>query len=531
MKGMNSTHSDAVLPQPAQRNRQPAAGWRSVRWLDYAVALFAVTLLGGAYLLLHDRFPWFGYQAIGLIELFAVLLIAISLGRGPALLAAAVSALAWNYLFIMPRFTFAISSAGDVVLLVLYFVIALLAGTLAARLREREREARHNAERTLALYTLAVESATAANMTDILSTAVEQLGRVFAADVAILLAEGESLRTQPHPAGNLAVGGEDLAVARWAFDNGKHAGQFTDMHPQASALFVPLRTPARSVGVLGLRLHWITPPTFEQNVLIETFASQIALSIERELLNEAAQQSFRLRESERLYATLLNSISHELRTPLATIAGAAGSLIDAQANSNPAAQQELARDIQSAAGRLNRLVENLLDMSRLDAGRLQVRRDWCNVGEVIGVALQVMEDSLRGRALHVEIAPDLPLIEMDFRLIEQALVNLLDNACSHTPAGTPVEISARMDDSQLVLTVADRGPGIPAGELARVFDKFYRLPGTAAGGTGLGLSICHGLVEAHGGTVSAANRAGGGLAVTILLPAGALPPPVKEAAL
>ncbi len=522
------------------QGRVPEHMWLRARiartlWMQYALGLFIVVLLGAAYVVLHNSLPWFGYQAIGLIELFAVLLIAIYLGRGPALLAAFASALAWNYLFITPRFTFAITHAADAVLLVLYFVIALSAGSLAARLREQERAARHNAKRTLALYTLANETATAASLSDVLATAVEQITRVFAADVAILLAADDHLARKPHPASTLEVDADAFVAALWAYANEKHAGQFTDIYPTVSARFVPLRTPARTVGVLGMQLHWVDPPTFEQSVFIETFASQVALAIEREVLAEATRQNLMLRESERLYATLLSSISHELRTPLATITGAASSLREPHSVEDAEVGRQLVRDIQVAAGRLNRLVENLLDMSRLDSGRLQIRRDWCDVAEVIGVALHSTATLLDGRPLSTHIAPRLPLVQMDFRLIEQVLINLIDNACNYTPSGTPIAIDARIEPNaggdRLLITVADEGPGVPPDHLGRIFDKFYRVSGTATGGTGLGLSICKGLVEAHDGTLSATNGATGGLRVTISLPAAALQPPVQEATL
>ncbi len=522
--------SAAYSPRPRRKALHQSAGW-----IRYALALFFVVLLGAAYVELHNFNPRFSPQAIGLIELFAVLLIAIYLGRGPALLSALVSALAWNYLFISPRFTFEIANAADVVLLVLYFVIAFSAGNLAARLREQEREARHNAERTLALYTLANETATAANLSDVLATAVAQIEHVFAADVAVLLAHNALLEREAHPASTLAIGANDFAVALWAFQSGQNAGQFTEMQPDASALFIPLRTPARTVGVLCLQLHWVDPPTFEQSVFLETFASQIALAIEREMLDEAARQGLMLRESERLYATLLSSISHELRTPLATITGAAGSLLQPDSIQDAAVRRELVGDIQSAGNRLNRLVENLLDMSRLDSGRLQIKRDWCDVGEVIGVALQQTAALHQGRPVRVSVAAGVPLVQMDFRLIEQVLVNLIDNACSYTPPGAPIAIGAQLTTGDgttwLQITVSDGGPGVPAEDLQRIFEKFYRISGTAAGGTGLGLSICRGLVEAHGGALTAANAATGGLVMTIVLPAATLPPPVREAML
>jgi two-component system sensor histidine kinase KdpD len=269
----------------------------------------------------------------------------------------------------------------------------------------------------------------------------------------------------------------------------------------------------------------------DQEVLLETFASHIALVIEREMLNEAAAQTTMLRESERLYTALLNSISHELRTPLATINGAASILLDGQARPNGRTERTLLRDIQSAAERLNRLVENLLDMSRLDAGRLHLKREWCDVGEVMAVAVKRLEHSLADHPLTITYAPDLPLVQMDFVLMEQVFVNLLDNACRYTPPGAPIRVEATFDGKFVQVTVTDSGPGIAPEDLGRVFDKFYRAAGAAGGGTGLGLSISRGLVEAHGGAITVENVPAGGARFCVRLPAETKPPPVHEAAL
>jgi two-component system sensor histidine kinase KdpD len=445
-------------------------------------------------------------------------------------LAALVSAVSWNFLFISPRFTFAISDPEDALLVLLYFVIAILTGNLTARLRQQERMARYSAERTAALYALAHDSATAVNMDDVLRTAVDQIGRVFDADVAILLHKGDQLERQPHEASTLTVDEKAFAVAAWVFENGKCAGRFTATLPDAAIQCLPLRTPNRTVGVLGIHLRAEGPPAFDQEVLLETFASQVAVVIERELLDAAAEQALMLRESERLYTALLNSISHELRTPIATITGAA-SLLDSKVNGDSATRDELTRDIQRAAERLNRLVANLLDMSRLDAGRVSLKLDWCDAGEVIGVAVQRLHADLAQRPLSIHVAPDLPLVKMDFVLMEQVLVNLLDNACAYTPPNAPISIDAALSGNQLRIMVTDGGPGIPAADLERIFEKFYRVAGTATGGTGLGLSICRGLVEAHGGALQAANVPGAGARFTITLPASTPPPPVKEAML
>ena len=351
---------------------------------------------------------------------------------------------------------------------------------------------------------------------------------VFDAEVAILLPKGEHLERGPHMASTFGVDDKDFAVAAWVFANRKRAGRNTSTLSQASAQFLPLQTPGRIVGVIGIQARQPGQLSFDQEQLLETFVNQIALVIERELLDEAAEQSLMHHESERLYAALLNSISHELRTPIASITGAAGWLA-VHVDGDRRMRAELVRSIQGAASRLNRLVANLLDMSRLDAGRVQLKLDWCDVGEVIGVAAQRVEDCLLHRPLSIDVPPDLPLVQMDFALMEQVLVNLLDNACNYSPASASIAIEAYIQNSRLVISVTDGGKGIPPDDLERIFEKFYRVPGTASGGTGLGLSICRGLVEAHGGTLVASNAPGAGTRFIITLPCGAAPPPVKEA--
>jgi len=434
-------------------------------------------------------------------------------------------------LFIEPRFTIEMSQVQDVILVIMYFAIAIFTGNLTARLRTKERQAQYNAERTMALYTLAHETATAVNMDDVLHTAVTQIGRVFDASIAILLPKEGKLDAQPHPASTLTFDEKDASVAAWVFANNKPAGKFTDMLPLASATYLPLRTPSRTVGVIGICTNDSQRYAYDQEVMLETFVTQVALTVERELLDEAGEQSMMMRESERLYTTLLNSISHELRTPIATIAGAASSLNDPATAAQPDVRAAMTQDIRDAADRLNRLVENLLDMSRLESGRLQLKREWCDLREIVAIAVTRFETCMTPRALTITHEPDLPLVEVDFVLLEQVIVNLLDNICHYTPPDTAVQIETRRRDSAVEIIVSDAGTGIPAEELNRIFDKFYRVPGTATGGTGLGLSICRGLVEAHGGTLAAANRLEGGARFTIRLPTNGAPPPVHEASL
>jgi two-component system, OmpR family, sensor histidine kinase KdpD len=507
----------AKTPQSGLRTH---SNWRAYFISTAVVAL--ITLIN--YLLL----PYIGYQAVGLIELFAVLLIAVFLGRGPALLAATLSALSWNFLFIEPRFTFEINRAHDIILFLLYFGIAAIAGNLTARIRDQEKRARAYAERTMALYTLTHEISQALNMDEMLHTAVEQMGFAFDSDIAIILAESRGLHPSAHSVSTLRLSEKEYSVAFWVFENGKPAGRFTGTLPMSDAYYIPLQTPNRTVGVLGIKPRQDVRFSADQEILIETFVSQVALMIEREMLDESAEQAVMLRESENLYNTLLNSISHEMRTPIATINGAASSLKDESTFANPAIRNLLIQDIRNSAERLNRLVENLLDMSRLESGRLKLKLEWCDAGDVIGVAVKQMEKSLGKRPLTIRHNHKTQLVQMDFVLIEQVLLNLLENACLYTPADTPIEIQTEMTPEKLAITVTDHGMGIPDEAVEHIFEKFYRIPGSPSGGTGLGLSVSRGVVEAHGGQLKVENVRGAGARFIILLPA-TKPPPVKEA--
>ena len=532
----NSGDIDLYVVTGEEKHKPPPAPhwlpWRrrgGSTWRAYLCAVAIVALATMVNWVSIHTFSWVEYQVVGLTGLLTVLLIATYIGRGPALLAALASAISFNFFFIDPHYTFAIKRFQDIVLISLYFVIAIFAGNLTARIRQQEQRAQRNVQRIMSLYRLARETATAADLDAVLHTAVDQLQQSFDADVAILLAPTGVLAPTPHAASTLTLDEQAFSVAQWVFTNGRPAGRFTDTLPTAAAHFVPLRTPNRIAGVIGLAMRNEQRLTFEQELQLETFVNQIALVVERQLLDHAARQSALLQESERLHATLLNSISHELRTPIATIRGVTDLLANPATNPDPVARQTLLTDVGDAAQRLNHLVENLLDMSRLDAGRLQIKRDWCVVSDVVGVAVQQLHSCLANRPLTLDIPPDLPLVQMDFMLMEQVLINLLHNVCNYTPPDSPVEIRAKRAAGWLRLTVADGGPGIPPALLERIFDKFYRLPGTATGGTGLGLSICRGLVHAHGGELTASNRPEGGACFTIQLPATATPPPVKEA--
>jgi two-component system sensor histidine kinase KdpD len=499
-----------------QAPARPRWRWRpAVDWKQYASAAGVLAVVG----LLNAALAQFtGPRVPGFIFLLAVVLLALFLGRGPVLFAGAASALAWNYFFLPPRFTFVISSTEDGVLFGLYFVVALVLGQLVARIRAQELAERLREERASALYQLTRELAQAGTRDEVVWQLVGEVSRVFQASVAVVLPSQSDLTV--HPDSSLALTDKELHVAEWAFLNRQAAGKFTDNLPGADNMHLPLATERSLLGVLSLSLPDKNLPLARRD-LLEAYARQAALVLDRVALRAAAEQGKLVAESERLSNALLNSISHELRTPLAAISSATSTLAE---TTDAGVARGMIAELHEASARLNRLVGNLLDVTRLGSGHVRPKLDWCDVGDLLHVTLHTLERELSGREVKVEIAPKLPLARLDFTLMQQALSNLLLNAAVHTPAGTPVLIQAVQEPGWLILSVADRGPGLPPELGERVFEKFVRAPNAPAGGSGLGLAIVKGFVEAQGGQISAANRPGGGAMFTIKIPQSAPPP-------
>ncbi len=495
---------------------RPPWRWRpNPDWKQYAVAagvLAAVGLLN----ILIERFT--GPRVPGFVFLLAVVLLALVLGRGPVLFAGAVSAWAWDYFFLPPLYRMSIASTEDAVLLGLYFVIAIVLGQLVARIRAQERAERRREERATALYQLTRELAQAGTRDEVVWQLVAEVSRVFEAAVAVVLPGKDAL--EAHPDSSLELSEKELHVAEWAFLNRQAAGKFTDNLPGSENLHLPLATERSVLGVLSLQLPDKSLPLARRD-LLEAYARQAALVLDRVALRAASEQGKLVAESERLSNALLNSISHELRTPLAAITSATGTLAE---TSDPAVAKKMVAEIQEASARLNRLVGNLLDVTRLGSGLIRPKLDWCDVGDLIHVTVRSLERELAGRDVKIEVAEKMPLARLDFTLMQQALANLLLNASVHTPAGTPILIQARQEPERLVLNVLDQGPGLPPDLLTRVFDKFVRAPNAPAGGSGLGLAIVKGFVEAHGGRISAANRPAGGAMFTMKIPQTEKPP-------
>jgi two-component system sensor histidine kinase KdpD len=475
---------------PAEESAQPkreALEERLARtpWQEFGIALGIAAAVTGFSL---SVFSYIGYWAIALFYLFAVVIAGMRLGRWPTLFLAALSALLWNFLFIPPRFTFYISKFEDFMMFGAYFIIAVVIGHLATQLHEREQAERRREERATALYRLTRALAGSRGLDEALPKVLQLIKDFFQADAAVWLRDENGLAQ--HPASMFVPSRKDESVAVWAFQKKQAAGTSTDTLPDAESLHVPLVTGDCAEGVLTVRLA--TPPTLEQRELLDAFAAQLALFLNKERALEENRTAQIARQSQKLQKALFDSVSHELKTPLAAMSVAL---------QRPEPHRG---ELQKAVRRLTRTVDHLLDATRLESGLLQPVREWCDPGEILREA--VAHARLSDRATRITMAKDLPVISVDARLIEQALAALLSNAAAHSPDNELIEVSAARDDTMLVFSVADHGPGLAPGEESKVFEKFYRGPGTAPGGLGLGLWIARQLVEAHGGTIVAQNR-------------------------
>ena len=503
-----------VVPAESDRGRRHVLALdRSLRSApaEYGWAIGVVAAITVAGLLL----PTDTYLAVGLVYLLAIIVVSLRVGRGPVLVAGVLSALTWNFLFIPPRFTFAISKVEDATLFGTYFVVALVTGHLTSRIRAQAHNERRREERATALFELTRALAEAGTLDQAVFTALRQADELFEAKTALLLADALGTVT-PHFAGSFPLDSKERGVADWVFQNRRPAGRFTDTLPGSAAFYLPLVRDEKAVGVLGIAVPENRSLTLAQRDLLEAFARQLALIVEREHLREAGAREKLLAESDKLHRVLLDSVSHELRTPLAVITSTLENLPEAA----PQLRAELVAEGRAAARRLNRLVGNLLDQTRLESGTLKPRLDWCDARDLVNAALEGMRDELAGHPLDVVLADDMPPIRADFALTEQALANLLLNAARHTPAGTPVFLTAGIERSgtRAFFTVADRGPGFPLAMRERLFKKFERGDAAIAGGLGLGLSIVRGFVVAQGGDIVVGENPGGGAVFTIYLP-------------
>jgi len=456
-----------------------------------------------------------GYQVVSVLLLFMVSLLALFYGTGPVLFAATASALIWDYFFIPPQFTILIQKPLDILLLFMFFIVALVNGTLTSRVRRQEQRIRMREERTSALYQLTKDLNSISGYEDVLTVATDYINRYFRVDSCFVV-KNDLNQLEEKNGGNseIHLSDNEMSIVSWVQKNSVKAGKFTNTLPSSEYTFYPLVGSNGNLGVIAVKQATVFTHGEEQ--FWESSLAQIIGKYERELLRTAARKTYIISESEKLYKTLFNSISHELRIPIATIMGSSETLLVSDL-AEPI-QKELYSEINIASVRLNRLVENLLNMSRIESGRITPRLDWCDVQDLVNSVSESLKNELEHYIFSVTIANDMPLVYVDFGLMEQILHNLILNATQNIPVGTKIELKISTYDEQLIIHVADRGKGFPESELGSVFDKFYRGKSAKAGGTGLGLSIVKGFVEAQKGTVTASNSQHGGAVFTIKIP-------------
>ncbi len=476
--------------------------------------------------------PAFGPVNIALGFLLPVMVSGILWGRYTALLGAFLASVCFDFLFIPPVSHFTVSDARYLFSFLMFHAVAFVTGTLAGRLRHHAHEARKREVRISALYTLSKNIAGTEGLEKVLDMAVQRIAESVNATVAILLAdESGNLQLKAYSISQVStntnfINENELAVATWVYHHGQIAGYGTETLNGAKGLYMPLASDEQTFGVIATYFNnndKVVDP--DKHHLIEAFANLIVLAIKRITLAEASKQTYLLQESERLWMTMFNSLSHDLRTPLASIIGAITGLLEEGEIFDGAARDELLRTIEQEALRMNRLVGNLFDMARLQRGMLQLKKEWYDIEEIVGIALNDIRRSLGKRPIDVEIEPGLPLIQVDMGLIEQVIVNLFDNAIKYSPIETGLSLKARRIDDELHVSLIDQGEGIPQSEIGAIFDQFYRgKTSQTVKGTGLGLTICKEIINAHGGRIWAESKVGYGTTITFTLPLSANSP-------
>jgi two-component system, OmpR family, sensor histidine kinase KdpD len=477
-------------------------------WKQY---LGAATIVGACTGIAALMRPYFDLTNLVMVYLLGAGIAGLRLGRGPSALAVVLSVLALDFFFVPPRFTFAVSDAQYLVTFLVMLVVALTIATLMGNVRQQNRVAGARERRTARLYAMSRELAAARGLDEMQVIAIRHVAETFTGRAAILLpgAEGRiSAGAMMDPALHLDA---DASIAQWVFDHGRPAGLGSDALPGAPAVYLPLTGSDSVLGVIAVlpenRRRVLLP---EQRHLLETFAGQVALAIERAKLAEIADQARISAETEALRNTLLASISHDLRTPLAVISAASSTLADESLSFDAPSRRDLLASITAKSREMEQLVSNVLDLMRFETGPVPLRLDWESLDDLLGLALQKMDQALKGREIRMRLPDDLPLVRVDAALVVQVITNLLDNIVRHTPPGTQVEISATADDDRLRVSFDDEGPGLPPVDADRLFAKFQRgREESDATGAGLGLAICRAIVEAHGGVIRAMNRPGG----------------------
>ncbi|RIK78625.1 MAG: two-component system sensor histidine kinase KdbD [Planctomycetota bacterium] len=499
-------------------------------WFPFLGALGTVAVCTAIGFLMSRHFA---PTNIVMVYLLGILAVSLRWGRWPSILSSVLGVAAFDFCFVPPQYTFAVADTEYLFTFAVMLFTGLVISTLTARLGFQAEAARDRERRTAALFATTRELSSLEDRRAIIEAGLRHVTDLLAADACVLTPDAAGRLTQ-HACGSRGYQPHERenAVARWVLEHGKPAGRGTQTLPAAESLHLPLLAASGAVGVLAVRFPADRPPPAPAQIhLLETLGGLIALSLERAALAHESEQRLIQVEAEKLRSSLLSAVSHDLRTPLAAIAGASSTLLEADRALPPEARRELTQSIVDETDRLNRLVANLLDMTRLEGGAMVVEKQWQGVEEIIGVVLSRLAARLASHRVEVKLPQHLPLVPFDDLLIQQVLVNLLENAVKYAPEDSQITISAKPEPTAVTIEVADEGPGIPAGDEERIFDKFHR-GSTAKGraGVGLGLAICRGIVNLHGGRIWAQNRPQRGAAFRFTLPIEGTPPKLDAVA-
>jgi two-component system sensor histidine kinase KdpD len=513
---------DTRGPEATDKHLDARAVPREIKWERYWAGLAICACCTAAAAVMY---PYFALTNLVMVYLLGATVAALRLGRGPASLTAVANVIVLDFCFVPPRFTFAVSNLEYLVTFAVMLVLALVIANLVANVRAQTRVAGARERRTSLLYAMSRELAATRAFDNLTRVAVKHVAETFSGRAAVLLPDSRGRLQGPRTTDPATLEGPDLSVAQWVFDHGRPAGLGTDTLPAATAQYLPLNATQKTLGVLAVRptqrRRLLLP---EQRHLLETFAGQIALAIERAERSEEAEAARVAVETESLRNSLLASISHDLRTPLATIMAASHALNDSKMQPDAETRARLARTVESTAQQISELVSNVLDLMSFQFGEVHLNRDANSVDVLVESALARLEGRLARHPVEIALPADLPLVDVDAPLVTRALVNILENAAKHTPPGTRITVSAGLETDAVRLVIDDNGPGLPPGPPEQLFAKFERGKSEAAvGGAGLGLAICKAIIEAHGGRVTAAQRPGGGARFTLTLPVRATP--------
>lgn len=517
-------------PDDSEQRPGARAPLQAPHWPSLAAAAVMPALATGVSLLAfgRDQLP-----DVVMIYLLGIMLASSRLGFGAAIFAGFLSVAAFDFFFVPPYLTFAIADFRHGTTFAVMLVVAVVISGLTQRIRNQVTAAQERELRTAALFALTRELAAAQGLDRVIQVAARQIEKAFRGAVSVFTPDQNGTLSRNYASPSIGAPSErDLSVSQWVWTNQREAGLGTSTLPGGSALYIPLPASQGVVGVLGIapedpeRLSQLA-----QRKQVDAFAAQMGLAVERARLADEAENARREMEAEQLRSSLLSSVSHDLRTPLAVITGATGTVLQGGAAMSEPMRQDLLKTVLEEAERLNRLIRNLLDMTRLESGAVKVNKEWMPLEEVVGGALTHLESRLGSREVRVELPSDPLQVPCDAVLLEQVFINLVENAVKYSPG--PIEIHATPGTGEIAIDVSDRGPGIPIGEEERIFDKFHR-SGHEGGreGVGLGLTICRAIVAAHGGKIWALNRQGGGATFRFTLPLdGAPPAPPPETAL